>query len=135
MIRLMLIILFFPAIMWFYGTIFAVGLLFLLFAIQFIETYKGEIFSFLLVIGVIYWLIQINIVGKLKIRYKARRKQQEIKQVWSEVVPMPNDEKFTSSSDLYCYWCSRKLGVKGWERAGKYYCDDCYSKITNDISS
>ena len=35
---------------------------------------------------------------------------------------------FAPSTNLYCYWCTRKLGLQSWERQGKYYCKDCYEK-------
>ena len=33
--------------------------------------------------------------------------------------------KFIPSTDLYCYWCTKKLGIKAWEKNGKFYCDEC----------
>jgi hypothetical protein len=36
--------------------------------------------------------------------------------------------KFIPSTNLYCYWCTKKLGIKAWERSGKYYCDECREK-------
>ena len=50
----------------------------------------------------------------------------------SEIVPEVQDlaqRKFIPSSNLYCYWCTKKLGIKAWERNGKYYCDDCLKKL------
>ncbi|ANI99296.1 hypothetical protein A8O14_03805 [Polynucleobacter wuianus] len=38
------------------------------------------------------------------------------------------DRKFIPSTNLYCYWCTKKLGIKAWEKSGKYYCDDCHTK-------
>ena len=44
--------------------------------------------------------------------------------------PLPDlaQRKFIPSSNLYCYWCTRKLGIKAWERNGKYSCDECREK-------
>lgn len=42
--------------------------------------------------------------------------------------PSEHPRVFTPSSNLYCYWCTRKLGFQSWERDGKYYCQDCYDK-------
>jgi len=44
---------------------------------------------------------------------------------------MPNlvERKFIPSTNLYCYWCTKKLGIKAWEKDGKYYCDGCLNKI------
>ena len=36
--------------------------------------------------------------------------------------------KFFPSTNLYCYWCTKKLGIKAWEKNGKYYCDECKTK-------
>ena len=36
--------------------------------------------------------------------------------------------KFIPSTNLYCYWCTKKLGIKAWEKDGKYYCNDCKDK-------
>lgn len=33
--------------------------------------------------------------------------------------------KFMPSTDLYCYWCTKKLGNKAQEKNGKFYCDEC----------
>jgi hypothetical protein len=41
---------------------------------------------------------------------------------WKKV----NDD-FVPSSNLYCYWCTKKLGLKSWELDGHYYCDSCHS--------
>ena len=37
-------------------------------------------------------------------------------------------EKFVPTTNLYCYWCTAKLGIKAWERGGRYYCEKCYQK-------
>lgn len=41
---------------------------------------------------------------------------------WKEV-----DAPFVPSSNLYCYWCTKKLGLKSWELDGHYNCDSCHS--------
>ena len=40
-----------------------------------------------------------------------------------------NSSIFTPSTNLYCYWCTKKLGLQSWERSGKYYCQSCYEAI------
>jgi len=44
---------------------------------------------------------------------------------------MPNlvEQKFTPSANLYCYWCTKKLGIKAYELKGKYYCENCRQNI------
>jgi hypothetical protein len=40
--------------------------------------------------------------------------------------------KFIPSTNLYCYWCTKKLGIQAWEKNGKYYCDECKARqLTN----
>ena len=39
------------------------------------------------------------------------------------------ERKFIPSTNLYCYWCTKKLGIKAWEKNGKYYCDECMDKV------
>lgn len=36
---------------------------------------------------------------------------------------------FSPSSNLYCYWCTRKLGLQGYQFKGHYYCQSCYEKV------
>ena len=38
------------------------------------------------------------------------------------------NRKFIPSTNLYCYWCTKKLGLNAWEKDGKYYCDECKVK-------
>jgi hypothetical protein len=38
--------------------------------------------------------------------------------------------KFIPSTNLYCYWCTKKLGFKAWERNGMYYCDECNQRVS-----
>lgn len=40
------------------------------------------------------------------------------------------ERKFIPSTNLYCYWCTKKLGFKAWERNGMYYCDECNQKAS-----
>jgi len=58
-------------------------------------------------------LIKTGLVSKLYQRVMAKRLKVRV---------------FTPSTNLYCYWCTRKLGLQSWERHGKYYCQDCYEK-------
>ena len=42
--------------------------------------------------------------------------------------------KFAPSTNLYCYWCTKKLGIKAFELNGKYYCQSCNEKLlTNSM--
>lgn len=42
-----------------------------------------------------------------------------------EGLPNLAECKFIPSTNLYCYWCTKKLGMKAWEKNGNYYCDGC----------
>lgn len=39
------------------------------------------------------------------------------------------ERKFIPSTNLYCYWCTKKLGIQAYEYSGKYYCDACCEKL------
>lgn len=36
------------------------------------------------------------------------------------------NREFNPSTNLYCYWCSKKLGIQAYEARGRYFCKDCY---------
>lgn len=40
--------------------------------------------------------------------------------------------QFEPSTSLYCYWCTKKLGIKACELSGKFYCDSCRRKILDN---
>jgi len=52
----------------------------------------------------------------------------------SPEMPDLAQRKFLSSTNLYCYWCAKKLGIKSWEKGGKYYCDNCRDQIDAGIN-
>jgi hypothetical protein len=45
-----------------------------------------------------------------------------------EGLPDFSQRKFIPSSNLYCYWCTKKLGIQAFESQGKYYCATCHAK-------
>jgi hypothetical protein len=61
-------------------------------------------------------------------KYSANKKKTES---YEHRAPALNWKKvnaeFVPSSNLYCYWCTKKLGLKSWELDGRYYCDSCHS--------
>ena len=61
---------------------------------------------------------------------KAPRKKPNEALVVSQALPTkswkPINSSFVPSSNLYCYWCAKKLGLKSWESNGRYYCEGCY---------
>jgi hypothetical protein len=59
----------------------------------------------------------------------------ELPQIQTQTLSeMPNlaERKFIPSTNLYCYWCTKKLGIKAWEKNGKYYCDECNEKLSQN---
>ena len=85
-------------------------------------------------IASIYMVFHYRFIQKawkaLKKKLQAKPIESNLSQSYAEE-NMPNlaERKFIPSSNLYCYWCTKKLGIKAWERNGKYYCDICNSKI------
>ena len=51
--------------------------------------------------------------------------------VYIEGLPDLKDRKFIPSSNLYCYWCTKKLGIQAFELKGKYYCVVCNEKLSS----
>jgi hypothetical protein len=87
------------------------------------------------VLGV-YLIFKLHLIGRA-IRWIANRFHRcQVKKEWTAVDELieeestnPESRKFIPSTNLYCYWCTKKLGVKSWEKDGKYYCQSCYEKI------
>ena len=44
-------------------------------------------------------------------------------------IPDLAKRKFIPSTNLYCYWCTKKLGRNAWEKGGRYYCDECKDRV------
>lgn len=40
--------------------------------------------------------------------------------------------EFEPSTNLYCYWCTKKLGINAFELRGKYYCRNCNDRLLSD---
>ena len=86
------------------------------------------------VIG-IYLIFRWHLIGRSisKISGWVRRSQAE--KQWTAVdvlIKQPEPDlvirQFIPSTNLYCYWCTKKLGKQSWEKEGKYYCQHCYEK-------
>ena len=72
----------------------------------------------------IYSIFRYQLIGKAW-RYVLSRAQEKPSEVLLENLP---ERKFIPSTDLYCYWCTKKLGIQAWEKDGKYYCSECKEK-------
>jgi len=71
----------------------------------------------------------VSYISSMFIPRKARASFESVKLPVISSVTSKDGHVFTPSSDLYCYWCTKKLGLQSWERAEKYYCQDCYDNI------
>lgn len=122
-----------PYIIIFYGYA-----LLLLVALMILEWIKENIFTILAYMAPV---IAIFIVIKLGIPqgiYRAFRAWMR-KHPKGAISDAPNETSFTPSIDtlrsfspstnLYCYWCTRKLGLHSFKSNGRYYCQFCYEKV------
>ena len=88
----------------------------------------------LLGVGSIYAVFRYRLIPKawraLKQELQAKPIEINLPQSAAEESgPNLAERKFIPSTNLYCYWCTKKLGIKAWEKDGRYYCDECRSKI------
>jgi hypothetical protein len=101
--------------------------------LEWIAQNPGTVVSILLGVTAIYALFHYRLIPKA---WRALKKKLQVKPIavclpQSEIEEcMPNlaERKFIPSTNLYCYWCTKKLGIKAWEKNGKYYCDECSTK-------
>ena len=70
-------------------------------------------------------IFQYQLIGKAW-RYVFSKVQEKPSEVLLENLP---ERKFIPSTNLYCYWCTKKLGIQAWEKDGKYYCRTCSEKL------
>jgi hypothetical protein len=134
------------------GIIGAIISIFILAALwPYILALLGIYIAYILAIAVLEWIasnwpIVVMIVSSILgvyalIRYKL------VQRIWGKIIPSfkkepveitleqgsnkaPNlgSRSFNPTTNLYCYWCTKKLGVKAWEQDGRYYCDNCRQK-------
>ena len=50
-----------------------------------------------------------------------------------EGMPNLDSRQFIPSTNLYCYWCTKKLGIQAFELGGKYYCAACNAKQKHSL--
>jgi hypothetical protein len=48
---------------------------------------------------------------------------------YAESLPNLEQRNFIPSTNLYCYWCTKKLGLQTYEHQGRYCCKDCLIKL------
>ena len=73
----------------------------------------------------IYSIFRYQLIGKAW-RYVLSMAQEKPTELLLENLP---ERKFIPSTNLYCYWCTKKLGIQAWEKDGKYYCRTCSEKL------
>lgn len=122
MLRLLLIILFWPVIVWFYATIIGIVAVIIILTADVIQ----KVLPYL--VGV-FLLAYFSYLSFKVCRWQYSKKIKQLKRrELITAVTINTGDKFTPSTDLYCYWCTRKLGFKAWKKLGHYYCDECYKK-------
>ena len=121
-----------PYIIIFYGYA-----LLALMALMILEWIKENILSILVYAAPVVALIVIIKLGIPQAIYRSIRgwitkpSKEVVADVQNEVVFTPSIDtlrSFSPSINLYCYWCTRKLGIQAWEKSGKYVCQECHYK-------
>jgi hypothetical protein len=95
----------------------------------------------LIIIGMLsfYAVIHYRLIPKAwrwmvnEIKHELRPKATQVDlEEESSAMDMPDlsQRKFIPSTNLYCYWCTKKLGVQAFEFKGNYYCGDCAVKLS-----
>lgn len=78
-------------------------------------------------VSVVYCIFRYRFVGRVLRCMRAKFESKPI-EVALNNLPDPPERKFIPSTNLYCYWCTKKLGINAWEKNGKYYCSSCSKK-------
>jgi hypothetical protein len=81
--------------------------------------------SFIAGILAIYLIFKYKLIGKAW-KYAFAKAQQKPIEVALGDLPDLSERAFIPSTNLYCYWCTKKLGLRAWEMNGKYFCQYCY---------
>ena len=72
----------------------------------------------------IYYIFRYGLISKA---WKYLFSKTQARPIKLELVDRP-ERTWVPSTNLYCYWCTRKLGVQAWEKDGKYVCQECHDK-------
>jgi hypothetical protein len=122
-----------PYIIIFYGYA-----LLALMALMILEWIRENILTILLYVAPVVVLIVIIKLGIPRAIYRAIKEvmNKAPQEVESDVQPnsafTPSSDtlrSFTPSTNLYCYWCTRKLGLQSFKFKGRYYCQSCHEKV------
>jgi hypothetical protein len=66
--------------------------------------------------------------GVHKKKKAIRKKNYPAKSAKRQTPKSKSKQIFVPTTNMYCYYCTRKLGLKAWESNGKYSCEQCHSK-------
>ena len=84
--------------------------------------------NWILVVGLVCGILAIYCIFRYKLIGKAWNyllSKTQAKPTQVELGSLP-DRSWIPSTNLYCYWCTRKLGIRAWEKDGRYFCQSCY---------
>lgn len=76
------------------------------------------------VVLAIYGIFRYRLIGKAWSNFFSTA---EVKPTKVELSHLP-ERSWVPSTNLYCYWCTRKLGIQAWKKDGKYVCQECHDK-------
>ena len=122
-----------PYIIIFYG--YALLALIALMILEWIKENILTILAYTAPVITLYIVIKLGIPQGIYRAFRAwMRKQprEAIPDVLNETTFTPSMDtlrSFTPSSNLYCYWCTRKLGLQSYQFKGHYYCQSCSEKV------
>ena len=122
-----------PYIIIFYG--YALLALVAFMILEWIKENIATILLYTLPVIALFVIIKLGIPGTVYrfLKSSISKPPQEVEPVIQNVAAFtPSSDtlrSFTPSSNLYCYWCTRKLGLQSYQFKGHYYCQSCYEKV------
>ena len=84
--------------------------------------------SFIAGILAIYCIFKYKLISKAW-KYVFAKAQPKPIEVALGDLPNLSERAFIPSTNLYCYWCTKKLGMKAFRFSDKYYCKECYENM------
>ena len=122
-----------PYIIIFYG--YALLALIALMILEWIKENLLTILAYTAPVIALYIVIKLGIPQRIYRTIKAsmrKRPEEAVLDVQNEMTFTPSIDtlrSFSPSTNLYCYWCTRKLGLQSFKFKGRYYCQSCYEKV------
>lgn len=128
----LLTILLLPYIIVFYG--YALLAIIVLIVLEWIKENLFTILVYSIPLLLLVAILKFRLIGNLYkwIKQKRLRASYLLREFQephlSQLDESGNPRTFMPSTNLYCYWCTRKLGLQSWEKNGKYFCQNCYER-------